>query len=84
MSGMGMPLFGMGAQQYGNLNNERSISDAQNRSQNLIDTINNNNRTITDLKQHITELEKQSKDAKKKKKETERDYNQAKNAADAA
>lgn len=83
MANTGMsPLFGMGAQQYGNINNERNIRDAQQRGQTLTDQTNNDKRTINELEERNKQLEKETKQYKKQikdkkheveKKQTERD-----------
>ena len=39
----------MSAQQYGNINNERNIMNAQNKNQSLIDQQNSDKRTLDDF-----------------------------------
>ena len=82
LTSMGMPsLFGMSAQQYGNINNERNIMNAQNKNQSLIEQQNSDKRTLDDLTSNNKRLESENKELKKqlKDKKHERDKLQNQN-----
>ena len=82
LTSMGMTsLFGMSAQQYGNINNECNIMNAQNKNQSLIEQQNSDKRTLDDLTSNNKRLGSENKELKKqlKDKKPERDKLQNKN-----
>ena len=85
MMGMSMnPMFGMNAQQYGNITNERKINEQQNKSQTLTEQINNDKRTIDELTTKNQQLEKEAKEYKKQKKEQQHEVEQMRTKRDIA
>ena len=73
------PLFGMGAQQYGNINNEKNIRDAQMRGQTLTEQINTDKRTIDEITAKNKQLEEETKALKKQLKDKKHDRDKLQN-----
>ena len=80
LTSMGMPsLFGMSAQQYGNINNEKNIRDAQMRGQTLTEQINTDKRTIDEITAKNKQLEEETKALKKQLKDKKHDRDKLQN-----
>ena len=80
LTSIGMPsLFGMSAQQYGNINNERNIMNAQNKNQSLIEQQNSDKRTLDDLTSNNKRLGSENKELKQQLKDKKHEQDKLQN-----
>ena len=85
MQRVGMtPMYGFGAQQYGNINNERKIDQLKSGNQMATQQINNDKATIDTMNQEKARLEAEVKELKKKKKDAKQKYEKTVSAREIA